>query len=88
MFIRSPDVSHTMVKFIIFTGIVDSVFTKEIIPLATSPSVENSMVLPRSLIVMREHDCNCALAKDIKFNVNNKMKGYVSLRNIGDIGSY
>ena len=46
----------------------------------TSPSLENSVVFPRSLIVMRGHDCDCASEKDIK--ANNKMSGYVRLGSI------
>ena len=37
-------------------------------PTATSPSLEKEVVLPRSLIVIGEHDSSdvCALVKDIK----------------------
>ena len=82
MFIRSPAASHTVVKFLILIGTVETAaFTEETMTRETSPSVKNSVVFPRSLIVMREHDCDCAQSvKDIK--ASNKMSGYVPLSSI------
>ena len=69
VFIRYPAASHTIVKLLILTGIVDF---EETMARAMSPSIENSMVLPRSLTVIWGHDCDCTLAKDNK--ANNKIK--------------
>ena len=46
-------------------------------PTGTSPSLENEVVLPRSQIVMGEHDWDCALVKEIKAS---RMKEYIPLR--------
>ena len=43
----------------------------------TSPSLENEVVLPRSLIMMGGYDWDCALVKEIKAS---RMKEYISLR--------
>ena len=82
VFIRSPAASHTMVKFLILTGTVERPWPPEgTMARAMSPSLENSVVFPRSSMVIRGHDCDCASEKDIKAN-NKLMSGYVPLWSI------
>jgi hypothetical protein len=82
VFIRSPAASHTFVKFLILTGMLEIPETASpgggisTMARATSPWLENSVVLPISPIVIRGHNSDCASVKDIKAN---KMKGYVPL---------
>ena len=74
VFIWSPAASHTMAKFLILTGMVEKAWPPGgIMARATSPSLENSVVLPRSLIVIRGHDCDCA-STNLDIKANNKMK--------------
>ena len=63
VFVRFPEVSHTIVKFIIFTGMLLKDSPGGTMPTETSPLLENSVVFPRSLIVMDGHDTDCALTK-------------------------
>ena len=65
--LRSPDASHTIVKSLILTGTrVPSLSPGGTMARAMSPSVDKSVVSPRSLTVMSGHDALCAFAKDIK----------------------
>ena len=82
VFVRSPDASHTIVKVLIFTGMLGSASPGGTKPTETSPLLENSVVLPRSLIVMDGHDAICAFVNDIKARPSTMMKGYSPLRSI------
>ena len=63
VFIRSPAASHTVAKFLILTGMTALVSPGGTKPRETSPPLVNSVVLPRSLIVMDGHDWDCAFEK-------------------------
>ena len=64
MFIRVPEASHTIVKSLILTGTLElKASDRGVMASAMSPSAENSVVLPRSLIVISGHDRICAFVK-------------------------
>ena len=55
MSLRLPEASHTIVWFMMRTGMSTSDSPGGTMPSATNPSLENEVVFPRSLIVMGGH---------------------------------
>jgi hypothetical protein len=56
VFISSPAASHTFVKFLILTGMLGVDSPEGTMARAMSPCSENSVVFPRSSIVMSGHN--------------------------------
>ena len=74
VFVRFPDASHTIVKFLILTWTLWPVCPGGTMVRAMSPLVENSVKLPRSLAVMSGHEWIWALEKDIKARPSTMMR--------------